>query len=111
MNYGKVGNLKRIVLTMLRIIAFSRNCGSGSGKRINGIKGQADDALGSRALFIIFTQTGRKGIFHQPFTNFQLQLISLQVKLKKEKIGENFALKRKLKSIILNSLNQNDSQF
>ena len=97
---------------MLRIIAFSRICGSGSGKRINGIKGQADDALGSRALFIIiFTQTGRKGIFHQPFTNFQLQLISLQVKSKKEKIGENFALKRKLKSIILNSLNQNDSQF
>ena len=98
---------------MLRIIAFSRNCGSGSGKRINGIKGQADDALGSRALFIIFTQTGRKGIFHQPVTNFQLQLISLQVKLgkEKEKIGENFALKGKLKSIILNSLNRNDSQL
>ena len=83
---AKVGNLKAYCTnTMLRIIAFSRICGSGSGKRINGIKGQADDALGSRALFIIFTQTGRKGIFHQPFTNFQLQLISLQVKLKKKR--------------------------
>ena len=45
--------------TMLRIIAFSRNCGSGSGKRINGIKGQADDALGSRVLFY-YIYTDRK---------------------------------------------------